>query len=140
MGTATNILFRWTEEYQVGIGFVDTQHKQLVDIINWLHQAIVSGKGKQVVGKMLEELIRYTKAHLTAEEKVLQSCGYPEFLALHIENERLAYAVLEFHQKLMSNELALTDTVADFLKDWLGQHILNVDSNCAPFLKSKGVM
>jgi len=140
MGATPNVLFPWSEEYQVGIGFVDVQHEQLVDIINRLHQAMLAGKGKQVVGKALEELILYAQAHFIEEEKVLESCGYPEFPALHVENERLTYAVLEFHQKLMSNQLGLTDAVMGFLKDWLGEHMQSVDAKCVPFLKDKGVM
>jgi hemerythrin len=139
MATATNVLFPWSQKYQVGIGFVDTQHKQLVDIINRLHQAMHSGKGKEVLGKTLEELIQYTKSHFAAEEKVLQSSGYPEFPAHRAEHERLTFTVLEFHQKLMSNEIGLSLNVMDFLKDWLGQHILHVDMKYAPYLKEKGV-
>ena len=68
-----------------------------------------------------------------------RSCGYPDFLAHHSEHECLAYAVLEFYQKLMSNEMGMTaDTVA-FLKGWLRKKILGVDMKFAPFLKGKGV-
>lgn len=139
MGTAPNVLFPWSQKFQVGIGFVDAQHKQLVDIINRLHEAMASGRGKEVLGKTLEELIRYTKAHFAAEEKVLESSGYPEFPQHHAEHERLTLAVLEFHRKLISNELGLSINVMAFLKDWLGQHILNVDMQYAPYLKAKGV-
>jgi len=138
MATAT-VLFPWSEKYQVGIGFVDTQHKQLVDIINRLHEAMATGKGKEVVGKTLEELIRYTKAHFAAEEKVLQSNAYPDFPAHHAEHERLTSVVVEFQQKLANNEVGLSVGVMGFLKDWLGNHILGVDKKYAPFLKSQGV-
>jgi hemerythrin len=139
MGARQEDIFPWSEKYHVGIAFADVQHKQLVDIINRLHQVLVDGKGRVVIGKTLDELIRYTQAHFAAEEKVLQSCGYPDFLAHHSEHERLAYAVLEFYQKLMSNEMGMTAQAVDFLKDWLGEEILEVDMKFAPFLKGKGV-
>ena len=139
MGTPQEDLFPWSEKYQVGIAFADVQHKQLVDIINRLHQALVDGKGRIVIGRTLDELIRYTQAHFAAEEKVLQSCGYPDLLAHHSEHERLAYAVLEFYQKLMSNEMGMTVQAVDFLKNWLKEEILDVDMKFAPFLKGKGV-
>lgn len=132
-------LLPWSEEYHVGIAFADVQHKQLVDIINRLYQALVDGKARPVIGRTLDELIRYTTAHFAAEEKVLQSCGYPDFPAHHSEHERLAYAILEFYQRLMSNELGMTAQSVDFLRDWLGQEILDVDMKFAPFLKGKGV-
>ena len=53
-------LFCWSEKYHVGIAFADVQHKQLVDIINRLHQVLMEGKGRVVIGKTLDELIRYT--------------------------------------------------------------------------------
>jgi hemerythrin-like metal-binding protein len=139
MGALQRDLFPWSEEYQVGIAFADVQHKQLVDIINRLYQAWVDGKARPVIGRTLDELIRYTTAHFAAEEKVLQSCGYPDFPAHHSEHERLAYAILEFYQRLMSNELGMTAQSVDFLRDWLGQEILDVDMKFAPFLKGKGV-
>jgi hemerythrin len=139
MGALQEDLFPWSEKYHVGIAFADVQHKQLVDIINRLHRALVDGKERVVIGKTLDELIRYTRAHFAAEEEVLQSCGYPDFLAHHSEHECLAYAVLEFYQKLMSNEMGMTAQAVDFLKDWLGEEILEVDMKFAPFLKGKGV-
>ena len=139
MGTALNVLFPWSREYQVGIRSVDEQHKQLVDIINQLHQAMASGRERVTVGKSLEKLIDYTKAHFTAEEEVLESCGYPEFLAHHTEHECLTFAVLEFHQKLMSKQIGLSIDMMAFLKDWLGQHILKVDMQYAPYLKKQGI-
>jgi len=110
MGNPSPELFPWSEKYQVGIDFVDHQHKGLVDIINRLHQAMLDGKGRVVIGKTLEELIVYTRAHFAAEEKVLGSCGYPDFPAHRGEHERLTFAVMEFHQELMTNELGLTVT------------------------------
>jgi len=139
MGSPQQDLFPWSEKYQVGIAFADVQHKQLVDIINRLHQALVEGKSRVEMGKTLDELIRYTQAHFAAEEKVLQSCGYPDFVEHHSEHERLAYAVLEFYQRLMSHEMVMTTNAVDFLKDWLGEEILDVDMKFAPFLKGKGV-
>jgi hemerythrin len=138
MATAT-VLFPWSEKYQVGIGFVDTQHKQLVDIINRLHQAMATGKGKDQLETTLQELIQYTKAHFAAEEKVLESHSYPDFPAHHAEHERLTSVVEEFRRKLANKEVALSVGVMDFLKDWLGNHILGVDKRYAPFLKSQGV-
>lgn len=132
-------LFPWSEKYHVGIAFADVQHKLLVDIINRLHQALMDGKERKVIGRALEELIRYSKAHFAAEEHVLQSCGYPDFAAHHAQHECLAYAVLELHQKLMSNEIGMTTYAVDFLKDWLGEEILDVDMKFAPFLKGMGV-
>ncbi|MGO8792142.1 MAG: bacteriohemerythrin [Terriglobia bacterium] len=139
METPHEDFFPWSEKYQVGIDFADVQHRQLVDIVNRLHQALVDGKGRVAIGKNLDELIRYTRAHFDVEEKVLESCGYPDLPAHHTEHELLAYSVFELYQKLMSNETGMTGHAVAFLKDWLAEEILDADMKFAPFLKGKGV-
>jgi hemerythrin len=139
MGDQQEDLFPWSEKYRVGIAFADVQHKQLVDLINLLHQGLQEGKARVEIGKILERLILYTNAHFAAEEKVLQNCGYPDFLAHHTEHECLAYAVMEFYQELMRHEIEMTAQAVDFLKGWLGKEILDFDLKFAPFLMGKGV-
>jgi hemerythrin len=139
MGTPHEVLFPWDDQYCLGISFADVQHQQLADSINRLHQALLDGREKIVIGRALEELITYSKAHFAAEEKVLLSYGYPDFLSHHSEHECLAYAVLELYQKIMSGEVRLNTFAVTFLKDWLREEILRADTKFAPFLKGKGV-
>lgn len=139
MGTRQEDFFPWSEKFNVGVAFADVQHKQLVDIINRLHQALVNGEGRRVISRTADELIRYTRAHFAVEENVLQSCGYPDFPAHHAEHEVLAYAVLEFYQTLMGKETGMTPHAATFLKKWMSREIFEADMKFAPFLKGKGV-
>jgi hypothetical protein len=39
----------------------------------------------------------------------------------------------------MSNETDITVQTVDFLREWLGKEILDIDMKFAPFLKGKGV-
>ena len=55
--SATALLFPWSDTYSVKIGIIDMQHKNLVNILNDLHHAMVSGQGKQSLGKILSDLI-----------------------------------------------------------------------------------
>lgn len=53
------------------------QHKKLVSMVNEMYQAMSQGKGNDVVGKVLNDLIAYTRTHFAAEEKLMQTNGYP---------------------------------------------------------------
>jgi len=139
MATATALLFPWSETYSVKIGVVGMQHKNLVNIVNELHQAMVGGKGKEILGQSLTSLIKYTQFHFSTEEKLMQSHHYPDYLAHKAEHEQLTNTVLDFQRKFQSNEIGLTVEVMDFLKDWLGKHILGSDKKYGPYLNSKGV-
>jgi hemerythrin len=139
MVTTPPLLFPWSEIYSVKIGIVDTQHKNLVNILNELHQAMVGGHGKDKLGQVLSNLIKYTQVHFATEEKLMQAHGYTDFPAHKAEHDQLTSRVLEYRRKFLANEIGLTVEVMDFLKDWLSKHILGSDKKYAPFLNAKGV-
>lgn len=139
MATATAQLFPWTDAYSVKIGIIDTQHKNLVGLMNELHQSMVSGHGKDQLGKILASLIKYTRVHFMTEETLMESHQYPEYTFHKAEHERLTTTVLEFQAKFRRNEAGLTIDVMDFLKNWLSKHILESDQRYAPFLNAQGV-
>jgi len=139
MASATTRLFPWSDTYSVKIGIVDTHHKVLVDVINELHQSMLARTGKEHLGKILSNLVKYTQAHFKAEEGLLQSNQYPNLTDHRAEHDRLTKTVLEFQDKFQKNEIGLTIEVMDFLKDWLSKHILGVDMKYAPYLHAKGV-
>ena len=139
MATATTLLFPWSDTFSVKIGIIDLQHKGLVNYVNTLHQAMAEGHGKDALGKILSQLIQYTQLHFATEERLMQSHGYPDYLAHKAEHERLTKTVLDFQHKFQSNEVGLTVGVMDFLKDWLTKHILGSDKKYSPFLNAQGV-
>lgn len=139
MPTATAQLFPWTDAYSVKIGIIDAQHKNLVGIVNELHQAMVSGHGKDQLGKILSSLIKYTQIHFKTEESLMESHKYPEYAAHKSEHQRLTTTVLDFQAKFQKSEVGLTIEVMNFLKDWLQKHIKESDKRYTPFLNSQGV-
>lgn len=80
MPTATAVLFPWSDTYGVKIAIVDSQHKVLVDLINELHRAMITRKGKESLGGVLASLIKYTKSHFAAEEGLLRANQYPDLV------------------------------------------------------------
>ncbi len=139
MATATALLFPGSDAYSVKIGVIDMQHKNLVRIINELHQALVEGHGKDQLGKALASLIKYTQVHFHTEEVFMESHRYPDYINHKTEHERLTETVLEFQRKFERSEVGLTIEVMGFLKDWLSRHIMGSDKRYGPFLNSKGV-
>jgi len=139
MAIATTVLFPWSETYTVNIGIIDMQHKNLVNIINELHQAMLAGKAKQDLGTILSNLVKYTRVHFNTEETIMESHHYPDYPNHKSQHEQLTKAVMEFQSKFQKNEVGLTIEVMDFLKGWLGKHILGADKNYTAFLNSNGV-
>ena len=139
MATAIAVLFPWNDTYSVKIAIIDIQHKKLIDIINELHQAMATGKGRDQLGTILSGLVSYTQSHFKSEEGILLSHQYPDFANHKPEHERFVQTLLDFQRKFENKELGVTIEVMGFLKDWLAKHIMGVDQKYAPYLHSKGV-
>jgi hemerythrin HHE cation binding domain-containing protein len=70
-------LFQWTERYAAQVTDFDRQHQSLFRMVNELHESLGVGRGKDVVGKILQQLIEYTATHFAAEEAAMEKSGFP---------------------------------------------------------------
>jgi len=129
----------WSDNFVVDIFEVDNQHKKLLGLVNQLFDAMSVGKGKEVLGKVLTELINYTVYHFSTEERLFKQCAYPEFETHKKEHDDLTKTATELKQSFDSGNKLITIDVMNFLKDWLNVHILQEDKKFGPFLHSKGV-
>lgn len=132
-------LMTWSEKFSVNIKEIDGQHMKLFDLVNNLHDAMKSGKGKDALGKVLSELVDYTVYHFGTEEKLFQKYGYPEYSQHKREHDNLSKKAKELNEKLTAENI-ITIEVMNFLKDWLNSHILSTDKKYSSFLNSKGVV
>lgn len=131
--------FEWTEDYSVDIVEIDQQHKRLVKLISELFEAMRAGKGKDVLEKVLAGLIDYTKTHFGAEERLMSTHDYPRYRSHKNGHDELTKKVLDFEARFRGDEFGVVIQLAEFLKDWLGEHILGTDKQYASFLNAKGV-
>ena len=69
-------LIKWNEKYSVNVNEFDYQHKKLVDLINELHDSMKQGKTKEVLGGILDELVKYTETHFKTEEEYFDKHSY----------------------------------------------------------------
>jgi len=133
-------LVTWKEIYVVNISEIDSQHKNLVGIVNELHDAMIIGKGQDVLGKVLTELVDYTLYHFATEEKYFDLYGYPEAELHKKQHKELVEQVAAIYEKFKSGERILTLDVMNFLRDWLHDHIVGSDKLFGPYLNSKGLV
>jgi len=132
-------LFQWKDAYSVHIAEIDKQHKQLIEMVNELHEAMAKGKGKEALGQVLARLIDYTKVHFAFEEDLMRKNGYPEYDAHKAKHDKMAAKVLNLQSQYRQGKAQLTFEVTKFLQDWLNKHILGTDKQYAPFLNGKGI-
>jgi len=133
-------LMTWNEQMSVGVKVLDEDHKKLVAMINELHEGLKAGHGKDVLGKILDGLVSYTKFHFQREQQLFARTGYPEAEAHKKLHDDLTKQVLDVQAKFKSGAVTcLSLDVMEFLKNWLTNHIQGTDKKYGPHLNSKGI-
>ena len=132
-------IMSWTDTYSTGIAEVDKQHKKLIDLINDLHDAMAKGQAKNVLGKILGELVTYCANHFAMEESLFDKHGYPDAADHKEKHQKMASKVIALQREFEQGKAMMTIEVMDFLQQWLDKHILGTDKKYGPFLNSKGV-
>jgi len=132
-------LIQWSENLSVGVGEIDRQHQRLIAMIGELDKAMREGKGKDLMGKIVNGLIGYTGTHFATEEKYFDQFAYPEADGHKAEHRNFIQKVSEFKGGFESGKLGLSIQVMDFLSDWLKGHISGTDKKYAPFFNGKGL-
>ena len=132
-------LVNWSVQLSVNIRQIDEQHKKLVSMLNELHDAMLNGKGRDVLSQILDGLAEYTVTHFATEENLMKKYNYPGYVNHKTEHDRFVEKVSEFKEKLSQGQLTLTMEVLNFLKDWLTSHIMGSDKKYGPFLNERGI-
>lgn len=130
----------WDDSYSVRVKEIDTQHKKLVEMINNLHDAMKQGKGKDVMTKVLKDLVDYAASHFATEEKYMTKFNYPQSSLHKSEHEKFVKQVLDFQNDFTAGKVAITLEVMNFLKDWLVKHILGTDKKYSSFFNEHGLV
>lgn len=133
------ILVKWDESFLVNVDEIDQQHQKLVGIVNKLAVAMSEGKGKNVLGKIIDELVNYTIVHFRTEERILKIVNYPEFSGHQREHADFVQKVSDFQKEFARGQLGLTVEVMNFLCDWVRIHIKKNDKKYAQFLDTHGL-
>ena len=127
----------WDDSFRTGHSLVDEQHQELFRMINQLHQAIVSGKGREALGRTLERLKNYTVTHFAAEESLMAASQYPH-LALHKrKHDALTAKATKIIENYKHGKMVLTLTLSQFLSDWLRHHISEDDKALVNYLNQR---
>jgi hemerythrin len=130
-------LMKWDRSFSVGVNEMDAQHQKWFSIINRLHDAMMTGKGRQMQETILAEMVGYTRTHFANEEALLKTRGYPKLVEHQQKHVVFTQQVQALEAKLLAGSSVLTVDVMDFLKNWLNNHILAVDTQYGDWLRRR---
>lgn len=129
----------WNDRMSVEVEEIDKQHQKLIEMINALGDAMTNGKGRSVIGEIIEGLADYAVTHFETEEEYFNKFEYPQSAAHKKEHDDFVKRVLEFKKGFEKGELSLSVEVMMFLRDWLKKHIMDEDKKYVPFFNKVGL-
>jgi hemerythrin len=124
----------WDKDWELGVFYIDEQHKRLVNIVNKIAKSQVHD-----VYIFLSELIQYSSDHFTDEEQLMISVEFPN-LMLHKQEHRLFNrALLEYSFRLNNGEdkNILHEELSEFVAKWFAYHFLKTDRLLVEFIKEE---
>ena len=128
--------FPWSDEYSVHLRVIDNDHKDLVNTVNALHDAISDGAVRSRIGHIIGNLAQYVDEHFSREEALMETYDYPDLARhkrIHRHLTRTVHAIrIIFAKKPKEID---PNKLLTFLREWLIHHILEEDTKYAPYLR-----
>lgn len=117
----------WQQSYATGIESIDTQHQQIIELINRLDVSVAK-QDRQEVSEILSGLREYIHTHFSYEEHLLEQSGY-KFTESHIRGHRRFVERLESLTQRFEAGAYVSRELLNFLHRWLVNHIAHEDQN-----------
>jgi hemerythrin-like metal-binding protein len=116
-------IIAWDQKYSIGITLIDIQHQKLFGYLNSYYESLSTGKAKDVINKVLDNLINYAVYHFSEEEKVMNSIKGSNFSSHFEEHRNFCLKVSQLKAKVSLGE-EISYELFDFMKDWVLTHVL----------------
>src|SRR5262245_61907426 len=102
-------LLQWKPHYSVGIEAVDHEHRELIDLINRLHDELPRQGAASTVEEFFGDLFKGISAHFALEEHFMRDHGYDQFLQHKTDHERLLDEIRDIMEEAVgSHETSLS--------------------------------
>ncbi len=128
---------QWGDQYRLGVPEMDAEHEKLINLASNLREAFYQDKGRETVGKILEDLLHLALAHFHNEERLMKAIEFPEYARHKKEHEVLAERVLKLRYEHETDEGDICVEVLEFIHDWLIHHFQEYDRKYAIFLAQR---
>ena len=130
---------KWNDSMRTGVAEVDEQHKELINMVNTLSDAIRSGKAKEEIEKILVFAGEYAQKHFKCEEGYFAKYNCPADAQNKAGHEQFVKRFTELKQDFQASggSFSLIMKIYNELSNWLVQHILGIDTQLRSSVESR---
>ena len=136
-------LIEWNESFSVGVEKIDSQHRQWIELINALDEALGRGKPEQlgqVKRESIEAMIAYARFHFEFEETFMKKSGYPHLVAHREDHNRLRVILAQIQADSKRGFQPLNTQLMNIMMNWMKEHIMKEDKKIGDYVDKTGKM
>ncbi len=132
-------LIPWREAFEIGIESVDHEHRELIDLINQLHDRLGHSAAPEIVAGFLGEIYARISAHFALEERVMRDLEYDDYADHKNDHEALLDDIRDIMDVFdEGGYVDLQEELGDQLETWFGGHFRTKDARLHTFLEDRG--
>jgi hemerythrin len=137
--------FEWKDEYRTGIEVIDKQHKHLMEIGARIFDLANADDGYDRyddIMEVLNELRDYTVYHFGYEEQLMEKYNYERYEPHKFQHYFVIKKIEKFEKEKDEIDVNQKETIlrlAEFISDWITNHILKEDMRYRELFMSRGV-
>jgi len=122
-------LIEWRKEFETGISEVDHEHKELVDLINTLHEQLESETTRETIKTFLGEIFARISAHFALEETVMRKHAYDEYADHKADHEKLLDDLRDIMDDFdHGTSVDYKDALGTTVRNWFIEHFKTRDA------------
>jgi hemerythrin len=121
-------LIDWRDEFQVGVPAVDHEHRELITLINDLHDKLMARDSDVTVSDYLGEIYARISAHFALEERMMREARYDQYAEHKADHEKLLDDIRDIMDDYEDRHRYDEALLAKRLHDWFGGHFKTHDA------------
>jgi hemerythrin len=120
-------LIVWKDSYSVGLEAVDHEHRELIDLINELHESLLLGDEPDVPA-FLGEIFRDISAHFALEERFMRQHRYDRLAEHKQAHEELLEEIRDIMDGYEADPEGASAELSHRLDVWFTDHFSTHDA------------
>jgi hemerythrin-like metal-binding protein len=121
-------LIEWKDEFATGVPDVDSEHRQLIELINALHVALLREDVTYTVMDFLGQIYARISGHFALEEKIMRERRYDQFEDHKTDHERLLDELRDIMDDYEAHAYFSDEEFARQIENWFSQHFKTRDA------------
>lgn len=122
-------LLEWRSDFETGVSGVDSEHRELIELINKAHEQIKAAASKASISNHLGEIFACISAHFALEESIMRKHAYDHYTEHKSDHEKLLDDIRDIMDDFEADKYADCDEVlSTVIRDWFVNHFKTMDA------------